>query len=205
MIVTIGRQMGSGGFEIGRRVAERLGARFYDKELLAEAARESGLCEECFDRIDEQVQRSYSGVGLFGMRFPFLGDGGGMGLSTVSADNLFLVQSETVRRLADEGGAVFVGRCADYVLRERGDVLSVFVSARDEDRVRRIVERMGCGVDEARSLMRRVDKQRAAYYDYFANRVWGAGGSYDLCVSSSRMGVDGAVDLIVGCVEGLMP
>lgn len=204
MIITVGRQMGSGGLEIGKRVAEQLGLGFYDKELLLEAARESGICSDCFARIDEQVQTVYGGVGVFGMRFPFLSDPAGVQSPTLSADNLFLVQSETMQGIADKGNALFVGRCADYVLRERADLLSVFICASDEARVERIVNRMGCSTDEARNMMRRSDKQRAAYYDYFANRRWGAASSYHLCIDSSRMGIDNAVEMIMACAKRVM-
>ena len=118
MIITIGRQLGSGGLEIGRLLAERLNLAFYDKELLTEAARHSGICPECFQQVDEQAKRTFGGVGIFGMRFPFVGDGNTSYNSMISGDNLFLIQSETIVKLAEnEQGAVFVGRCADYVLR----------------------------------------------------------------------------------------
>lgn len=204
MIITIGRRMGSGGLLVAQSLAERLGLRFYDKELLLEAAKESGICSECFREVDEQARKAYGGVGLFGMRFPFVSDGGGSTLSALSGDNLFLVQSETIRHLAEqEQGAVIVGRCADYVLRDREDLLSVFVTASDDDCIRRIALRSNCSDDDARSIMRKTNKQRAAYYDYFASREWGVASSYDICVSSSKLGIDGCVDLITDAVAKL--
>lgn len=198
MIITIGRQLGSGGLEIGRLLAEQLNLAFYDKELLTEAARNSGICPECFVANDEQAKRSFGGVGIFGMRFPFVGDGNTSCNSMISGDNLFLIQSETIAKLAEsEQGAVFVGRCADYVLRERNDVVSIFITANEADRVSRVCQRKGCTEAEARDMMRKTDKQRSAYYDYYASREWGVASSYDICINSSLLGIEGTVEAII--------
>lgn len=203
MIITIGRQLGSGGLEIGRLLAERLNLAFYDKELLTEAARHSGICPECFQQVDEQAKRTFGGVGIFGMRFPFVGDGNTSYNSMISGDNLFLIQSETIVKLAEnEQGAVFVGRCADYVLRHRDDVVSVFITANEADRVKRLCDRRGCTEAEARDMMKKVDKQRSAYYDYYASREWGVASSYDICLNSSLLGIEGTVDAIINIVRG---
>lgn len=203
MIITIGRQLGSGGLEIGRLLAERMNLAFYDKELLTEAARHSGICPECFQQVDEQAKRTFGGVGIFGMRFPFVGDGNTSYNSMISGDNLFLIQSETIVKLAEnEQGAVFVGRCADYVLRHRDDVVSVFITANETDRVKRLCDRKGCTEAEARDMMKKVDKQRAAYYDYYASREWGVASSYDICINSSLLGIEGTVDAIINIVRG---
>lgn len=202
MIITIGRQLGSGGLEIGRLLAERLNLAFYDKELLTEAARHSGICPECFQQVDEQAKRTFGGVGIFGMRFPFVGDGNTSYNSMISGDNLFLIQSETIVKLAEnEQGAVFVGRCADYVLRHRDDVVSVFITANDADRVKRLCDRRGCTEIEARDMMKKVDKQRSAYYDYYASREWGVASSYDICLNSSLLGIEGTVEAIINIVR----
>ena len=202
MIITIGRQLGSGGLEIGRLLAERMNLSFYDKELLTEAARHSGICPECFQQVDEQAKRTFGGVGIFGMRFPFVGDGNTSYNSMISGDNLFLIQSETIVKLAEnEQGAVFVGRCADYVLRHRDDVVSVFITANETDRVKRLCDRKGCTEAEARDMMKKVDKQRSAYYDYYASREWGVASSYDICINSSLLGIEGTVDAIINIVR----
>ena len=202
MIITIGRQLGSGGLEIGRLLAERMNLAFYDKELLTEAARHSGICPECFQRVDEQAKRTFGGVGIFGMRFPFVGDGNTSYNSMISGDNLFLIQSETIVKLAEnEQGAVFVGRCADYVLRHRDDVVSVFITANEADRVKRLCDRRGCTEAEARDMMKKVDKQRSAYYDYYASREWGVASSYDICINSSLLGIEGTVEAIINIVR----
>ena len=203
MIITIGRQLGSGGLEIGRLLAERLNLAFYDKELLTEAARHSGICPECFQQVDEQAKRTFGGVGIFGMRFPFVGDGNTSYNSMISGDNLFLIQSETIVKLAEnEQGAVFVGRCADYVLRHRDDVVSVFITANEADRVKRLCDRRGCTETEAHDMMKKVDKQRSAYYDYYASREWGVASSYDICINSSLLGIEGTVEAIINIMRG---
>ena len=203
MIITIGRQLGSGGLEIGRLLAERLNLAFYDKELLTEAARHSGICPECFQQVDEQAKRTFGGVGIFGMRFPFVGDGNTSYNSMISGDHLFLIQSETIVKLAEnEQGAVFVGRCADYVLRHRDDVVSVFITANEADRVKRLCDRRVCTEAEARDMMKKVDKQRSAYYDYYASREWGVASSYDICLNSSLLGIEGTVEAIINIVKG---
>jgi len=203
MIITIGRQLGSGGLEIGRLLAERLNLAFYDKELLTEAARHSGICPECFQQVDEQAKRTFGGVGIFGMRFPFVGDGNTSYNSMISGDNLFLIQSETIVKLAEnEQGAVFVGRCADYVLRHRDDVVSVFITANEADRVKRLCDRRGCTEAEARDMMKKVDKQRSAYYDYYVSREWGVASRYDICINSSLLGIEGTVEAIITIVKG---
>jgi cytidylate kinase len=202
MIITIGRQLGSGGLAIGHLLAERMNLVFYDKELLIEAARHSGICPECFQQVDEQAKHTFGGVGIFGMRFPFVGEGNMSYNSMISGDNLFLLQSETITKLAENPqGAVFVGRCADYVLRDRNDVVSVFITANDDDRVRRLIERKGCSEDEAHNMMRKIDKQRAAYYDYYAGRPWGVASSYDICLNSSLLGIEGTVDAIIDILK----
>lgn len=147
------------------------------------------------------MQKSYNGVGLFGMRFPFLSDPASVQPSTLSPENIFLVQSEVMNSIANEGDALFVGRCADYVLRARQDLLSVFISASLDDRVARVARRNGCSADEALGIVRRMSKQRAAYYDYFANKTWGAASSYDLCLNSSRFSVGEIVEIIVKCAH----
>ena len=202
MIITIGRQLGSGGLEIGRLLAERMNLPFYDKELLIEAARHSGICPECFQQVDEQATRSFGGVGIFGMRFPFVGEGNMSYNSMISGDNLFLLQSETITKLAENPqGAVFVGRCADYVLRNRTDVVSIFITANDDDRVRRLAERKGYTESEAHDMMRKIDKQRATYYDYYAGRPWGVASNYDICLNSSLLGIEGTVNAIIDILK----
>ncbi len=202
MIITIGRQLGSGGLEIGRLLAKRLNLAFYDKELLTEAARHSGICPECFQQVDEQAKHTFGGVGIFGMRFPFISDGNMSYNSMISSDNLFLLQSETITKLADNPqGAIFVGRCADYVLRNRNDIISIFITANDNDRISRLIERKNCTESEARDMIHKIDKQRATYYDYYAGRPWGVASSYDICLNSSLFGINETANIIINILK----
>ena len=135
-VINIGRQLGSGGKEIGEKLAARLGIDFYDKELINLASEESGLCKEFFEKADEKASQGIIG-GLFGMRFPFISEGAMPCTNCLSNDALFKVQSDVIRRLAAEKSCVFVGRCADYILREHPRCANVFISATKEDRIAR--------------------------------------------------------------------
>lgn len=137
-VVNIGRQLGSGGREIGEKLAARLGIDFYDKELINLASEESGLCREFFEKADEKASQGIIG-GLFGMRFPFISDGAMPATNCLSNDALFKVQSDVIRRLAAEKSCLFVGRCADYILRDHPRCVNVFISSTTEDRITRLV------------------------------------------------------------------
>ena len=136
-VVNIGRQLGSGGREIGERLAHRLNISFYDKELIQLASEESGLCREFFEKADERPSQGIMG-GLFGMRFPFIGDGTIPANNCLSNDSLFKVQSDVIRRLAHEKSCLFVGRCADYILRDHPRCANIFISSTPEDRMERL-------------------------------------------------------------------
>ena len=196
-------ELGSGGREIGRRVAEKLGCGFYDKELLLEAAKKSGLAPECFEKADERAERSI-GTGLFGMRFPFLGDGASSIVPGFTNDTIFQIQSDTLRSIAEteKNGVVFVGRCADYVLRDMEGLLNVFVSADEEDRVKRVMSYFSCSESAARDKIHKVDRQRASYYEYYTSKDWGMAQSYHLCLNSSRFGVERCVGVILSAADG---
>lgn len=197
MIITIGRQLGSGGREIGKKLAEAMNIAYFDKELLEITAKESGLSQKLFEEADERAQKGFP-VGFFGMRYPFLNDviAGYGGLSN---EMLFQIQSDVIRDLADKQSCIFIGRCADYILRDRKDCLRVFITANDEDRVRRIINYGGdenISIEKARDLMVHIDKKRSTYYNYYSNKAWGAASSYDICLNSSVFGVDGIVPLL---------
>lgn len=196
-VINIGRQLGSGGKAVGEALAHRLGIRLYDKELINLAARESGLCREVFERADEKESRNLFATLIGYMRPPFLGVGGGSAHNVLSADALFRVQSEVIREVATRESAIFVGRCADYILRDHPRSLSVFLTADADDRIRRIRERRGCSVEEARRIMVRGDARRADYYNYFSMRTWGAAATYDLCVDTSALGIERTAELIL--------
>lgn len=194
-IVNIGRQLGSGGKEIGEKLAARLGIDFYDKELINLASEESGLCREFFERADEKASQGIIG-GLFGMRFPFITEGSIPSNNCLSNDALFKVQSDVIRRLAAEKSCVFVGRCADYILRDHPRCVNVFISASEEARVARICQLYRVDEEKAEEMMEKADKRRSEYYNYYSYKTWGAAATYHLCIDSSVLGVDDTVRFI---------
>lgn len=197
-VITIGRQLGSGGREIGQKLSARLGIAFYDKELIRIASRESGLKEEFFERVDEQKHFSLF-PGLFGIRTTGTDDF--FSNYYLSNETLFKIQSDVMRRLAKEGSSIFVGRCADYVLKEHRDSLNLFISANTDDRIRRIAVSHKITEEKAREIIEKTDKGRSAYYNYFSAKTWGAAESYHLCINSSLLGIGSTVDLICRVAE----
>ena len=194
-VINIGRQLGSGGKEIGEKLAARLGIDFYDKELIKLASEESGLCKEFFERADEKASQGIIG-GLFGMRFPFISEGAIPSNNCLSNDALFKVQSDVIRRLAAEKSCVFVGRCADYILREHPRCVNVFISASKEVRLARICQLYRVDEEKAEEMMEKADKRRSEYYNYYSYKTWGAAATYHLCIDSSVLGVDETVHFI---------
>jgi len=195
-VINIGRQIGSGGKSVGEELARRLNVPLYDKELINLAARESGLCPEVFERADEKESHNRLATLLGYLRAPFTGIGSGAS-DVLSGDALFKIQSDVIRDIASHGPAIFVGRCADYILRDHPRSLSVFITASDEDRAARICSRTGCTEAEARQAMSRGDARRAAYYNYYSMRTWGAAASYDLCIDSSVLGIGQTAETIL--------
>jgi cytidylate kinase len=192
-VITIGRQLGSGGRIIGEKLAAQLGISFYDKELIQIASQESGLGKEYFEQADEKKGYSIFG-GLFGLRGTMADEP----FSTYYLNNetLFKIQSDVIRKLADKGSCLFVGRCADYVLTEYPRCLNIFISADMKDRIKRIAELQKMTAEKAKDYVEKTDKKRAGYYNYFSNKVWGVADSYHLCVNSSVLGIDETVTLI---------
>lgn len=194
-VVNIGRQLGSGGREIGEKLAARLDIGFYDRELINLASEESGLCPEFFEKADEKPSQGIIG-GLFGMRFPFISDGAIPATNCLSNDALFKVQSDVIRRLASERSCLFVGRCADYILRENPRCVNIFISASFEDRIARLCRMHSISESTAEEIIEKADKRRAAYYNYYSFKTWGAAATYHLCIDSSVLGIDGTVDFL---------
>lgn len=194
-VVNIGRQLGSGGKQIGEMLASRLNVGLYDKELINLASEESGLCREFFERADEKASQGFLG-GVFGMRFPFISDGNIPTMNCLSNDALFKVQSDVIRRLASENSCLFVGRCADYILRDHPYCVNIFISASHEDRIARLQSLQAITRNEAEEMIRRVDKRRAEYYNYYSYKTWGAAESYHLCIDSSVLGIKETTDFI---------
>ena len=195
-VINIGRQLGSGGRTVGEIIARRLGVKLYDKELINLAARESGICPEFFEKADEKESRGVISTVVGYLRAPFVGDDGGV-TNVLSNDALFKIQSDVIRDVAERESCIFVGRCADYILREHPRRVDVFISASEADRIRRICARTGCTADEARAQMERGDARRAGYYNYYSSKTWGAAATYHLCIDSSVFGDEGTADFIL--------
>lgn len=192
-VINIGRQLGSGGRAIGRQLASALGMDYYDKELLHMAARESGFCPEIFARNDEHKGFLRS---MLSSVMPFFGQGGDYSCNQISDEALFSWQAEAIRKAAAERSCVFIGRCADYILRDHPRSINVFVSADIEDRIRRIAETEQVDEKTAQKLAEQGDKERADYYNFYTSQRWGAAATYHLCVNSSRLGTERTADFI---------
>lgn len=195
MIYTIGRQYGSGGKEIGTKLAEKLGIKCYDRELLERASKESGLCQELFENHDEKPTNSFL--------YSLVMDTYSLGYSSSSYMDIpinhkvFLAQFDTIKKLASEGPCVIVGRCADYALEELPNVVNAFIVADVETRAKRISQLYDMSVSKATDAVVKTDKRRASYYNYYSNKKWGDVHSYHICIDSSQVGIDGAVDMLI--------
>jgi cytidylate kinase len=197
-VITIGRQLGSGGRDIGHKLAAQLNLLFFDKELIRIAAQESGIKEDIFEEADEKKTHSLFG-GLLDLR-GFVTDEVYSNYY-LSNETLFKIQSEVIRRLASEKSCLIVGRCADYVLKDHPRCLKVFICADMSDRIRRVVAAQNISESKAEEFIQKMDRKRAEYYGYFSGKVWGAAQSYDLCVNSSLLGIDETVSFIRGFAE----
>ena len=195
LIITIGRQFGSGGHEIGEKLAKKLGIKFYDKELIKLIAKQSGLCEKVLESYDEKPTNSllYSIVMDIYPSVMYTGP-------TID-QQIYQANYDTIRRLADGEPCVIVGRCADYILRDHPELVSVFVHANSDFRAARIAEEYKLPDAKVRDLLVKTDKKRAHYYNFQSEKQWGAASSYNLCIESSEVGIDGAVDLIMDYIN----
>ena len=198
-IITIGREFGSAGREIGYKVAKEFGIKLYDKEMLARAAKESGICEEIFESHDEKPTSSflYSLV----MDTYSMGYSGNTYTDMPINHKVFLAQFDAIKKIADEGPCILVGRCADYALSEYKDCFSVFVHADTDWRINRLSQKHNKTAKEAKDMINKTDKSRSSYYNYYTNKKWGAASSYNLCVDSSKLGIDGAAKAIIQAIE----
>ncbi len=198
LFINVGRQIGSGGRAIARRLADSFAAEFYDKELLQLAAQESGFAPEFFEKNDEHRAFLRS---LFNMQMPHLSDQG-LVASNFSQEALFKFQSDAIRRAADEHArCVFVGRCADYVLRDRPECVNIFITASIDFRIAHVAQRHGCSDDEARRLIEKGEAQRASYYNYYTGKRWGHAEGYHLCVDASLLGIERTADYIAAFIS----
>ena len=194
MIITVGRQHGSNGHDIARLLAEELNMKCFDKEIVDEAAANSHFSKEIFDSYDEKRVSAYV---IPTPHYVGMNEGFRLNMQVAAA------QFDAMRNLADKGNCIFVGRCADYVLRNRKDVLSVFIMADMPFRIRTIMQRKGLNEDQAKKLIKEVDKARSSYYKYYTDQIWGESENYDLCIDSSRIGVKGAVEVIKAYMSAL--
>lgn len=202
LVITIGRQCGSGGRMIGQKIAERLGIKCYDKELLNLASKNSGLCKELFESHDEKPTSSFL--------YSLVMDTYSLGYTTSAYTDMpinhkiFLAQFDTIKKLADEESCVIVGRCADYALADYPNVLTVFITGNEEEKIKRLAEINKIDPQKAREMMMKTDKRRSSYYNYYSSKKWGDAQSYDLCINSTVVGVENAVEIILDCAKRKM-
>lgn len=193
-IITIGRQYGSGGHDIGKQLAEELNVPFYDKALLERAAKDSGLCQEIFENHDEKPTNSFL--------YSLVMDTYSLGYTTSSFSEMplnhkiFLAQFDAIKNIAKEGPCVIVGRCADYALAEFPNVVNVFLHADLQDRIVRIARRHDLTNAKAKDLIIKTDKRRASYYNYYTSKKWGDAAGYDLSLNTATLGIDGTIHMI---------
>lgn len=189
IIISIGRQFGGGGLAVAHELGQKLGIPVYDKEIINKAAQDSGFSAEVFMERDER-KSLFSFSAIFANRFSetenYMSDRG-----------IFKMQSETIMKIAEQGSAVIVGRCSDYILRDRTDVLSVFLTSPAEVRAQRIADRCGISIEEAERLIEEKDGKREEYYNYYTFGDWGKASTYDLCIDSSILGIEGTADMII--------
>ena len=198
-IITIGRQFGSGGREIGQRLAHYFDVDFYDKEMLAFAAKESGICEELFEAHDEKPTNSflYSLV----MDTYSLGYSSHMFSEMPIHHKIFLAQFDAIQRIAEKGPCVLVGRCADYALESFSNVVNVFIHADLDARVERISRLHDISAGKAKDIILKTDKKRANYYNYYTSKKWSAAESYDLSLCSSAMGIEATTQAVIDYIK----
>ncbi len=200
-VITIGRQFGSGGREIGEKLAKHFDIPYYDKELINRVAKDSGFCQEIIESNDERPTSSFL-YNLVMDTYSF-GYNSSSFIDMPISHKIFLAQFDTIKSIADEGPCVIVGRCADYALAEHENVLNVFICADEECRIRRIKERHPeiTSDSKARDMMVKKDKQRQSYYNYYASGKWGHASTYDITVNSSRLGLEGTARLLTQFIE----
>ena len=193
-IITIGRQYGSGGHDIGKQLAEELNVPFYDQALLERAAKDSGLCQEIFENHDEKPTNSFL--------YSLVMDTYSLGYTTSSFSEMplnhkiFLAQFDAIKNIAKEGPCVIVGRCADYALADFPNVVNVFLHADLQDRIVRIARRHDLTDAKAKDLIIKTDKRRASYYNYYTSKKWGDAAGYDLSLNTATLGIDGTIHMI---------
>lgn len=196
-IINIGRSLGSGGRAIGHILAEEFGIDYYDREILTLAAKESGLCAEVFERSDEKNRF----LRTLGNIIPFVGGSSSYYQNELSNENLFRLQSEAIRKAASDHSCIFIGRCADYVLRDFPRCVNVFITADMADRISNVMKNDGCNEEKAREMIEKGDRERADFYNFYSSGTWGAASTYHLCINSSVLGMEGTAQFIKEFIE----
>ena len=199
IIITIGRQFGSGGKCVAEVLGRKLGIPVYDQELIMKAAQESGFSAAFFEQSDEK-RRFFSLSSIFATAYSSETE------NYMSDKGLFRIQCETIRNIAAQGSAVIVGRCSDYVLRDMENKLDVFLTSPLEKRAARVAERQGIDYAKAMETVEREDRNREEYYNYYTFGNWGVASNYDLCIDSDKLGDEGTADMIIefACRAGLL-
>lgn len=200
-VITIARQYGSGGHEVGERIAKELNIPFYDKSLIAMAAKKSGFSEEVFADVDEKATSSL----LYSMVMGSYAYGGRIaGVNEMPInDKLFIIQADIIKKAAADGPCIIIGRCADYILRDVDYCLNVFVHADKEKRIERIVGKNLSEAKKAPDFITKKDKQRANYYNFYSNNKWDDVANYDLTVDTGKFGIENTVKLIIEAAKQL--
>lgn len=194
-VITIGRQFGAGGHEIGERVAQHFGIRCLDKELLSRAAKESGFCEEMIYNHDERPTNSFL-YNLVMDTYSF-GYNATHFVDMPISHKVFLAQFDTIKKIAEEGPCVILGRCADYALSEKKNCVHIFIYGNEDEKIKYVCKKYNVNNAKAKEMCIKKDKQRQSYYNYYSSKKWGRADSYDLCINSSVLGIDGTVNLII--------
>ena len=195
-VITIGREFGSGGHEIGQKLAERLGIKCYDKELLELAAKESGLCQELFASQDEKPTNSFL-YSLVMDTYSVSGYSAAPFLDMPLNHKVFLAQFETIKKIAEKESCVIVGRCADYALSDNPDCINIFIHADLDVRIKNVSRNLNITENKARDIINKTDKQRASYYNYYTSKKWGDSKSYNLSLDAGKLGTDNCVEMIL--------
>lgn len=197
IIINIGRQLGSGGHIIATMLAEKFGCKLYDREILNIAAEESGFSKKFFEQTDERKGFFKS---LFHTHASFISDNSFYS-NKFSQESLFQFQSDAIRKAAGEGSCVFVGRCADYVLRDFKNIINIFITADIDQRIQAVCKRHDCDRATARKIISDKENCRSSYYNYYTGKKWGDSSSYDLCVNSSLLGLEDTAVFIEGFIK----
>lgn len=195
-IYTIGREFGSSGKEVGEKLAAKLGIKLYDKELLQQAAKDSGFCEEIFENHDERPTNSFL-YSLVMDTYSVSGYSSAPFLDMPLNHKVFLAQFESIKKIAAKESCVIVGRCADYALADNPECINIFIKADLATRIKNVSRKLNLTENKARDLINKTDKQRASYYNYYTSKKWGDSKSYDMCLDSGKLGTDGCVEMIL--------